>query len=68
MKAKISVKSIHCASCKMLIEQEVADLGGKAIVDIVKKTVELDFDEKKVKLGQLRDALKGLGYESEIVK
>ncbi|MFH0817801.1 MAG: heavy-metal-associated domain-containing protein [Candidatus Micrarchaeota archaeon] len=66
-KAKLLIKSIHCASCKMLIEEEVADLGAKANVDIAKKTAELEFDEKKVKLSDLRDALREMGYESEVI-
>jgi copper chaperone CopZ len=67
MKAKLLIKSIHCYSCKMLIEEEVADKGAKANVDIAKKTAEIEFDEKKVKLSDLRDALKEMGYESEVV-
>ena len=67
MKAKLLVKSVHCNSCKMLIESDVEDLGGKANVDVAKKTDELDFDEKKLKLQQIRDSLRAIGHESEIV-
>ncbi len=66
-KAKLLIKSIHCNSCKMMIEEEVADKGAKASVDVGKRTADIEFDEKKMKLDDLRGALKELGYESEVI-
>lgn len=59
--------SIHCASCKVLIEDEVAEKGGKAIVDIGKKTVEIEFNEKKTKLENIQEALRKVGHDSEVI-
>ena len=67
MKTRLLIKGIHCNSCKTLIEEEVSSMGAKASVDVAKKTVEIEFDEKRLKLNDLRDALKGLGYESEVL-
>ena len=66
-KAKLLIKSIHCNSCKMMIEEEAADRGAKAMVDVGKRTADIEFDEKKMRLDDLRGALKQLGYESEVI-
>jgi copper chaperone len=68
MSIRLSIKNIHCASCKKLIEDEAQALGAKANVDLSKKTVDLEFDEKKVKLQDLRKAFKEVGFDSEVAK
>ena len=61
----LSVPGISCDHCKMSIEQAVADLGGvqTVAVDIAARTVDLNFDEEKVQLDQIIDAIEEVGYE-----
>jgi copper chaperone CopZ len=68
MKAKLLVDSIHCDACKRLIEMELDEKGVKATVDVKKKTVELEFDEKLTSIEDIRDALDNIGYEAKILK
>jgi copper chaperone len=68
VKVKLLAPSVHCTSCKKLIEGEAEALGAKANVDVGKKTVDLEFDEKRVTLQDLRNAFKEVGFDSKIAK
>ncbi|MFH2020230.1 MAG: heavy-metal-associated domain-containing protein [archaeon] len=64
MKTKLNVKGMHCSSCEMLINESLTDLGVDAsTVSWNKGTVEVSFDEKKVSLQQVKDAIKKEGYQ-----
>ncbi|MEK6947192.1 MAG: heavy-metal-associated domain-containing protein [Nanoarchaeota archaeon] len=62
-KIKLNVTGMHCRSCKMLIEDILADLGAKNIeieVDEKKKLgrISCDFDDQK----KIVQAIKNEGY------
>ena len=60
----ITIKGMHCNSCKMLIEDALEDLGTiKANVDMTTNTVIITFDEKKLTLSQIKDSIIGEGYK-----
>ncbi len=64
-KITLSVKGMHCRSCEMLIKDSLGELEGIAIVnaDHKKGTVDVSFDDAKVTVNAIRDAIKKEGYE-----
>jgi len=62
--ATIKVNGMHCRSCEMLIVDSLNDLGiGKVEVSHQKGEVKVEFDESKVTLEQIKDAIKKEGYK-----
>jgi hypothetical protein len=53
-------------NCEKLIVMGAEDAGAKASVDVGNKTAAIGFGEKKVKLGDLRETFKDLGYNYRI--
>ncbi len=58
------VLDMHCTNCAMTIEGLEDDLPGvKSVRASYKKgTVEVEYDEKRVSEGKIRDAIGELGY------
>lgn len=50
MKTMLSIKGMHCESCKILIEEVCAEIKGvkSCIVDVKKGTVIIDHDKADV--------------------
>ncbi len=65
MKTKINIKGMHCASCSKVIEMELKDKINSVKVDYEKGTAEIDFDEKKISLQQIKNIIKQAGYKTE---
>lgn len=61
----LSVPDISCDHCKSSIESAVGELSGVAKVDVAieAKTVDLDYDDSAVDLGQIIEAIEDQGYE-----
>ena len=53
---------MHCVSCSLLIEGELADIGVQAKANYAKQTVDVSFDEKKIILARIKEAIETLGY------
>lgn len=63
MKAKtIQLSGLHCASCSLLIEGTLEDLGVETSVDYKNQKAQVLFDEKVISFQTIRDAIKALGY------
>lgn len=65
--ATIQLETLTCPSCMQKIEGAVKGLDGIA-QDTVKVSfnssrVKLDFDEEKISIGQIEDAITRVGYE-----
>ncbi len=58
------VLDMHCTNCAMTIEGLEDDLPGVKSVraSYQKGTVEVEYDEKRVSEGKIRDAIGELGY------
>ena len=61
----LSVPDISCAHCKSSIEGALVPLDGvaKAEVDITKRSVEVSFDDGKLDLDTIIQAIDDQGYE-----
>ncbi|MBT4935635.1 heavy-metal-associated domain-containing protein [Candidatus Woesearchaeota archaeon] len=63
MKITLHVKGMHCASCGMLIQDALEDIGVvQTVVDNDKGTVVVDFDEQKVSLDKIKKTIVVEGY------
>jgi len=62
--AVLNVPSVSCNHCKMAIENAVGAIGGVQVdVDVVEKTVTVDFDAAAVSLETIESAVADEGYE-----
>ncbi|HTX68569.1 MAG TPA: copper ion binding protein [Thermoleophilia bacterium] len=62
--AVLNVPSVSCNHCKMAIENAVGAIGGVQVdVDVVEKTVTVDFDDAAVSLETIESAVADEGYE-----
>ena len=63
----LKIPAIHCSSCASTVERHVRVLPGvdAADVDADSKEVHLRFDESRVSLNQIREALDEIGFYAE---
>lgn len=61
---KIKVDGMMCAGCSSRVESVLNSLSGvnKAEVNLLTNTASIDFDENKIKLSAMADAVKKAGY------
>ena len=59
----LNIKGMHCVSCSMLIEGELEDLGIEAKANYAKQTAQVTYDEKKISLEKIHQAIKKAGYD-----
>tara|TARA_Y100000310_G_C20571710_1_gene758393 strand:- start:934 stop:1134 length:201 start_codon:yes stop_codon:yes gene_type:complete len=64
-KINLKIKGMHCKSCEMLIADALEDVGVKGKVDSEKGTAEIEFDENKVTLDQVKKTIVDEGYVVE---
>mgnify|MGYP001254757586 CR=1 FL=1 len=64
-KVNVSIKGMHCGSCEMLIADALEEVGVKSKVDSKKGTAELEFDETKINLDKIKEAIKKEGFDIE---
>ena len=66
-KITLNVKGMSCNHCKMAVEGELKALDGvdNAVVSLENNNVVIDYNEEKVSIGQLKDAITEAGYEVE---
>lgn len=66
---KFSCKEISCNGCKKHITESVIALNGIKNVDvnIEKKTVKVKFDDTKVTVERIKEAIEEAGYSAEII-
>lgn len=63
VKKTYKVQGMHCTSCAMVIEEDLADVGVKARCSYAKETVEVEFDETKHSDEKIREVVKKSGYK-----
>ena len=66
-KIKLNVKGMHCPSCEMLVGDSLEDLNGvmKAKLSHQNDSAEIEFDESKVSVNDIKKVIKDEGYEVE---
>ncbi|MEK6937217.1 MAG: heavy-metal-associated domain-containing protein [Nanoarchaeota archaeon] len=65
MKLSLNIKGMHCKSCEELIKEDLQDMNVKADVDHKTGILNIEFDENKTKLDNIKEAIKKLGYKVE---
>ena len=62
MKKTYKIQGMHCTSCAIVIESDLADKGVAARCSYVKETLEVEFDPKKVSEKEIRSTVAASGY------
>jgi copper chaperone len=67
MKKIIRIKGMHCKSCTVKIEENLAGLKGvKSVkVNLIEETADIAYDDKKIKLDKIKKEIIDLGYKIE---
>ncbi len=61
-KKTYKISGMHCASCAMLIEGELEDVGMKATCSFAKQIVEVESDEASLNDEKVKAAVERAGY------
>lgn len=65
MKMNLKVKGMHCDSCATLIKEDLKELGVKNVsVNVKEGIVSVEFDENKLTINRIKDAIKALNYKA----
>ena len=59
----LKVEGMSCGHCVSSVEKAVSNAGASAKVDLGSKTVAVDFDENKVTLAAIKEAIEDQGYD-----
>lgn len=61
----INVEGMSCDHCKNAVESALAKINGvsAAEVDLEKEQVRVDYNEDKVQLSDMKDAIEDQGYD-----
>lgn len=64
MEKTFKVTGMHCASCEMLVKEDLEDIGVK-VKDISHKKgiLIVEYDEKKVNESKIKTTIEGEGYK-----
>ena len=64
-KSTFSVPGMHCGNCKASVEGAVRALDGvsNVVVDLGSKVVDVEFDENKLAIGEIVNAIEDQGYD-----
>jgi copper chaperone len=61
--AKFQVTGMTCQHCVNSIEKALKDIGASGRVDLQGGTVTIDFDENKLSLNAVKEAIEEQGYD-----
>lgn len=61
-KKTYKISGMHCASCAMVIEGELEDVGVNARCSYAKETLNVEFDPAKVSEKQIEEVVAKSGY------
>jgi copper chaperone CopZ len=66
METKLKIEGMHCASCAMLIDEELEELAGveESHTSYAKQETTVVFDEGTVELPALVETIEELGYRA----
>lgn len=56
------IDGVNCTSCALMIESDLEDAGVTAVCSYAKQTLEVEFDEKKIKEKKITDVVLRAGY------
>jgi copper chaperone len=61
----INVEGMSCDHCKMAVTKAVSELEGVSAVEVSleNKTVSVDFEEERLSIDAIKQAIEGQGYD-----
>jgi len=66
-KVVLSIKNMSCQHCAMTIKRALEKIGAKAEVSVEEKKAVVEYDESKLNVKDLVDAISKYGYEAEVI-
>ncbi|MBW7473141.1 copper ion binding protein [Paenibacillus oenotherae] len=61
--ATLQVKGMSCQHCVNSVEGSLKEIGAAGKVNLAAGTVEVQFDESKLTLGAIKEAIEEQGYD-----
>ncbi|MGI8973388.1 MAG: heavy-metal-associated domain-containing protein [Gaiella sp.] len=67
---RLKLEGMHCASCALLIEEELEGLDGveKASASYLRQRAEVSFDAAQVGVAAILETIGELGYEARVAE
>ncbi|ACJ16331.1 hypothetical protein TON_0843 [Thermococcus onnurineus NA1] len=65
-KVVLKINNMSCGHCVMTIRRALEKIGAKAEVSLENKTAVVEYDESKLKIEDLINAVAKFGYEVEV--
>lgn len=62
-KKSYKVLDMHCTSCALVIESDLADAGIKASCSYARQTLDVEYDEAKVTEKTVQSIVRASGYD-----
>lgn len=62
MNVKLNVEGMSCGGCAKKVEGALKNVGAEGKVDLAAKSVTVGYDENKVSLDEIKDAIVNVGY------
>ncbi|MEB3102318.1 copper chaperone CopZ [Ferviditalea candida] len=59
----LQVEGMSCGHCVKAVEGAMKEIGASGKVDLAAKTVAVEYDESKITLEQIKEAIEDQGYE-----
>jgi len=66
-KVVLNIKNMSCQHCVMTIKRALEKVGAKAEVSLKEKKAVVEYNESKLKVEDLINAISKFGYEAEVV-
>jgi copper chaperone len=60
---ELKLEGMSCNHCVVSIEGALREIGSKGKVNLASDTVKVEYDEKKVTLDQIKEAIEDQGYD-----
>lgn len=61
--AVLKVEGMSCGHCVQSIEQALTQVGATGKVDLAAKKVEVEYDESKLTIDAIKEAIEDQGYD-----
>ncbi|MGC5326144.1 copper ion binding protein [Brevibacillus sp. SYSU BS000544] len=59
----LKVEGMSCGHCVNSVEGALKEIGATGKVDLAKKSVSIEFDESKLSLEKIKEAIEDQGYD-----
>lgn len=59
----LNVEGMSCGHCVSSVEKAVGNLGASAKADLASKTVAVDYDDSKLSVDAIKEAIEDQGYD-----